>query len=44
MLILLRPVLILNKVVRGGVLVFDDYGIWGVDGIKKIYFICLSKI
>ena len=22
-----------NKVVRGGVLVFDDYGIWGVDGI-----------
>ena len=24
-----------KKVVRGGVIIFDDFGIWGVDGIKK---------
>tara|TARA_Y100000741_G_scaffold334769_1_gene292206 strand:+ start:359 stop:1108 length:750 start_codon:yes stop_codon:yes gene_type:complete len=23
-----------NKIVKGGAIIFDDYGIWGVDGIK----------
>ena len=24
-----------NKMIKGGVIIFDDYGIYGVDGIKK---------
>ncbi len=24
-----------KKIVKGGVIIFDDFGIWGVDGIKK---------
>ncbi len=24
-----------KKIVKNGIIVFDDYGIWGVDGIKK---------
>ena len=24
-----------KKVVKNGIIIFDDYGIWGVDGIKK---------
>jgi len=24
-----------KKIIKGGVIIFDDYGIWGVDGIKK---------
>ena len=27
-----------KKIIRGGILVFDDFGIWGVDGIKKIVY------
>ena len=27
-----------NKVIRGGVIIFDDFGIWGVDGIKKFIY------
>ena len=24
-----------KKVIKNGIIIFDDYGIWGVDGIKK---------
>lgn len=27
-----------KKVVRGGIIIFDDFGIWGVDGIKKFIY------
>ena len=27
-----------KKIVRGGIIIFDDFGIWGVDGIKKIVY------
>ncbi len=32
-----------KRVVRGGILVFDDYGIWGVDGIKKFISYAYQK-
>jgi len=27
-----------RKLVRGGMIIFDDFGIWGVDGIKKYIY------
>ena len=27
-----------NKVIKGGVVIFDDFGIWGVNGIKKFIY------
>ena len=27
-----------KKIVKGGIIVFDDFGIWGVDGIKKFIY------
>ena len=24
--------------IKGGIIIFDDFGIWGVDGIKKIVY------
>jgi len=27
-----------NKVIKGGFVIFDDFGIWGVDGIKKFVY------
>jgi len=27
-----------KKIIKGGVLIFDDFGIWGVDGIKKFIY------
>tara|TARA_B100001063_G_C16776424_1_gene565821 strand:+ start:5461 stop:6210 length:750 start_codon:yes stop_codon:yes gene_type:complete len=27
-----------KKVIKGGIIVFDDFGIWGVDGIKKFIY------
>jgi len=32
-----------KRLIRGGVLVFDDYGIWGVDGIKKFISYAYKK-
>jgi O-methyltransferase len=32
-----------KKIVKGGVMVFDDYGIWGVDGIKKFILYVRKK-
>ena len=31
-----------TKVIKGGIIIFDDFGIWGVDGIKNL-FIKMSK-
>ena len=30
--------LLFERVVPGGIIVFDDFGIWGVDGIKKFIY------
>ena len=27
-----------KKIKRGGIIIFDDFGIWGVDGIKKFIY------
>ena len=27
-----------NKIITGGIIIFDDFGIWGVDGIKKFIY------
>ena len=27
-----------NKIIKGGVVIFDDFGIWGVNGIKKFIY------
>ena len=27
-----------KKMIKGGVIVFDDFGIWGVDGIKTFIY------
>tara|TARA_Y100001958_G_C21210537_1_gene536295 strand:- start:1010 stop:1759 length:750 start_codon:yes stop_codon:yes gene_type:complete len=27
-----------KKIIRGGIIIFDDFGIWGVDGIKKFIY------
>ena len=27
-----------KKMISGGIIVFDDFGIWGVDGIKKFIY------
>ena len=27
-----------NKLIKGGIIIFDDFGIWGVDGIKKFIY------
>ena len=27
-----------KKLVKGGIVIFDDFGIWGVDGIKKFIY------
>ena len=24
--------------IKGGIIIFDDFGIWGVDGIKKFIY------
>ena len=26
------------KIIKGGIIIFDDFGIWGVDGIKKLIY------
>ena len=31
------------KVIKGGIIIFDDFGIWGVDGIKKFIYIIEKK-
>lgn len=32
-----------NKVVSGGIIIFDDFGIWGVNGIKKFIYTIEKK-
>jgi O-methyltransferase len=32
-----------NRLVKNGIIVFDDYGIWGVDGVKKFINILEKK-
>ena len=27
-----------TKIMKGGIIIFDDFGIWGVDGIKKFIY------
>ena len=27
-----------KKIIKGGIIIFDDFGIWGVDGIKKYIY------
>jgi|TARA_B110000305_G_scaffold223264_1_gene267646 O-methyltransferase len=27
-----------KKLVKGGIIIFDDFGIWGVDGVKKYIY------
>ena len=27
-----------NKMIKNGIIIFDDFGIWGVDGIKKFIY------
>ena len=27
-----------KKIIKGGIIIFDDFGIWGVDGIKKLIY------
>ena len=27
-----------NKMISGGIIIFDDFGVWGVDGIKKFIY------
>ncbi len=27
-----------KKMIKGGIIIFDDFGIWGVDGIKKFIY------
>ncbi len=27
-----------KKIIKGGIVIFDDFGIWGVDGIKKFIY------
>ena len=27
-----------KKIIKGGIIIFDDFGIWGVDGIKKFIY------
>ena len=30
--------------IKGGVIIFDDFGIWGVDGIKKFIYSIEAKL
>ena len=30
--------LVNKKIIKGGIVIFDDFGIWGVDGIKKFIY------
>ena len=32
-----------NRLIKNGIIVFDDYGIWGVDGVKKFINIIEKK-
>ncbi len=32
-----------KKIIKGGIIVFDDFGIWGVDGIKKFIYLIEKK-
>ncbi len=32
-----------KKIIKGGIIIFDDFGIWGVDGIKKFIYIIEKK-
>ena len=32
-----------NRMIKGGVIIFDDYGIYGVESIKKLVFEILKK-
>tara|TARA_B100000029_G_scaffold432837_1_gene445285 strand:+ start:2166 stop:2921 length:756 start_codon:yes stop_codon:yes gene_type:complete len=32
-----------NKMIKGGVIIFDDYGIYGVDGVKKFIDVISKK-
>ena len=32
-----------KKIIKGGIIVFDDFGIWGVDGIKKFIYTIEKK-
>ena len=27
-----------NRMIRNGIIIFDDFGIWGVDGIKNFIY------
>ena len=33
-----------KKIIKGGIVIFDDFGIWGVDGIKKFIYEIEKKI
>ena len=33
-----------KKMIKGGVIIFDDFGIWGVDGIKKFIYSIEAKL
>lgn len=32
-----------NRIIKNGIIIFDDYGIWGVDGVKKFINIIEKK-
>tara|TARA_B100001057_G_scaffold330655_1_gene330963 strand:+ start:134 stop:883 length:750 start_codon:yes stop_codon:yes gene_type:complete len=32
-----------KRMIKGGIIIFDDYGIWGVDGIKKFIYMIEKK-
>ena len=32
-----------TKIIKGGIIIFDDFGIWGVDGIKKFIYKIKNK-
>ncbi len=32
-----------KKIIKGGMIVFDDFGIWGVDGIQKFIYMIEKK-
>ena len=33
-----------NKMISGGIIIFDDFGIWGVDGIKNFIYKIEKKL
>ncbi len=32
-----------DKIIKGGIIIFDDFGIWGVDGVKKFIYMIEKK-